>query len=94
MVPALLAGEADLTLLDVPDALLDLKKWAGQIKVLGPISPPQLLATAFPKDAPMLRDEFNKYLKTIKENGQYDQLVDKYYPGVRHYFPEFFAAKS
>jgi len=94
MVPALLAGEADLTLLDVPDALLDLKKWAGQIKVLGPISAPQQLATAFPKDSPMLRDEFNRYLKSIKASGRYDELVDKYYPGVRRYFPEFFAATN
>jgi glutamine transport system substrate-binding protein len=94
MVPATLAGEADLTLLDVPDALLDLKKWAGQIKVLGPISPKQQLATAFPKESPMLRDEFNRYLKSIKANGRYDELVDKYYPGIRRYFPEFFSAAN
>ena len=38
MIPALNNKEADLTLLDVPDAILDLKKLTGQIKVLGPIS--------------------------------------------------------
>ena len=91
MVPALLNKEAELSLLDVPDAILDLRKWAGRIKVLGPISNQQMLATAFPKDAPALRAEFNAYLNDIKASGVYDQLVDKYYPGIRRYFPKFFA---
>ena len=94
MVPALLNKEAELTLLDVPDAIFDLKKWSGQIKVLGPISEHQNLAAAFPKDAPHLRDAFNAYLREIKADGTYDKLVDKYYPGIRRFFPDFFAAKS
>jgi len=91
MVPAMLNEDAELTLLDLPDAILDLRKWAGRIKVLGPISGRQMLATAFPKDAPALRDEFNAYLNDIKASGVYDRLVDKYYPGIRRFFPEFFA---
>ena len=91
MVPALLNREAELTLLDVPDAILDLRKWAGQIKVLGPISGDQILAAAFLKDAPLLRDAFNDYLREIKADGRYGALVDKYYPGIRRYFPAFFA---
>lgn len=91
MVPALLNREAELTLLDVPDAILDLRKWAGRIKVLGPISGEQVLAAAFPKSSPELRDAFNAYLRAIKADGTYDRLVDKYYPGIRRYFPEFFA---
>jgi ABC-type amino acid transport substrate-binding protein len=90
MVPAMLNKEAELTLLDVPDAILDLRKWAGRIKILGPISDRQILATAFPKDAPALRNEFNAYLSDIKASGVYDRLVDKYYPGIRRFFPEFF----
>jgi len=91
MVPALLNKDADLSLLDLPDLLLDLKKWAGKFKVIGPVSEHQVLATAFPKDAPRLKDEFNVYLKKIKADGTYDILVDKYYPGIRNYFPTFFA---
>lgn len=91
IVPALLNGDAELTLLDVPDAILDLKKWAGKIKVLGPISEEQKLAAAFPKSSPELRNAFDAYLRRIKANGTYDKLVDKYYPGIRQYFPEFFA---
>jgi glutamine transport system substrate-binding protein len=91
MVPAMLNTDADLTLLDVPDVILDMQKWAGKIKIIGPISEEQQLAAAFPKDAPRLRDAFNAYLAKIKADGSYDKLVNKYYPGIRRYFPEFFA---
>jgi ABC-type amino acid transport substrate-binding protein len=94
MVPALLNGDAEFSLLDVPDAILDLKKWAGKIKVLGPISEEQQLAAAFPKDAIELRAAFDEYLKKIRADGTYDKLVNKYYPGIRRYFPEFFAKKK
>jgi ABC-type amino acid transport substrate-binding protein len=94
MVPALINGEADLSLLDVPDAILDLKKWSGQIKILGPISERQDLAVAFPKDAPQLRDAFNAYLRKIKADGSYDRLVERYYPEIRGYFPDFFASSK
>ncbi|MEI6876656.1 MAG: transporter substrate-binding domain-containing protein [Spirochaetota bacterium] len=93
IVPALLNEEAELTLLDVPDAILDLQKWAGKIKVLGPISEAQNLAAAFPQSSPELRDAFDGYLGMIKADGSYDKLVDKYYPGIRQYFPEFFVKK-
>jgi ABC-type amino acid transport substrate-binding protein len=77
-------------LLDVPDAILDLQKWAGRIKVIGPISEVQDLAAAFPKSSPQLRDEFNVYLEKIRADGSYDKLVRKYYPGIQRYFPVFF----
>lgn len=91
MVPALLRGDAEFTLLDVPDAVLDLQRWAGRIKVIGPISELQDLAAAFPKDSPELRAAFDDYVRIIRTDGRYDKLVNKYYPGIRHYFPEFFA---
>ncbi len=90
MVPALLHLDADLSLLDVPDVIIDMQKWAGKFKIIGPISEEQVLASAFPKDAPQLRDAFNAYLHRIKNDGTYDRLVDKYYPGIRRYFPAFF----
>ncbi|NCA70806.1 MAG: transporter substrate-binding domain-containing protein [Sphingobacteriia bacterium] len=93
MVPALLADQADFTLLDVPDALIDLQRWEGRIKVIGPVSELQDLAVAFPRSSPQLRAAFDQYLTRIKGDGTYDKLVNKYYPGVRHYFPDFFARK-
>lgn len=93
MVPALLKKQAEFTLLDVPDAVIDLQRWAGRIKVIGPISGHQDLAAAFPKSSPELRAAFDDYLKRLKADGGYDKLVNKYYPGIRRYFPEFFARK-
>jgi ABC-type amino acid transport substrate-binding protein len=94
MVPAMLSGEADFALLDVPDTILDLQKWDGKFKVLGPISPDQQLAAAFPKDAPELRDAFNRYLRRVRADGTYDALVAKYYMGIRRYFPDFFMSQK
>lgn len=91
MVPAMLNGAAEYTLLDVADVILDLQKWAGHIKVLGPISAEQEMAAAFPPDAPRLREAFNAYLRQAKADGTYMRLVRKYYPGIESYFPGFFA---
>jgi ABC-type amino acid transport substrate-binding protein len=94
MVPALLNNGAEFTLLDVPDVLLDLQKWAGQIKVIGPVSEEQEMAAAFRKSSPALRDAFNGYLKQIVADGTYARLVRKYYPGIERYFPAFFAKRK
>lgn len=40
IAPAIVNGEAEMTILDVPDALIALEKWPGKIKIIGPISPP------------------------------------------------------
>jgi len=93
MVPELLKGEVDFTLLDVPDAVIDLQRWAGRIKVIGPISEHQELAAAFPPSSPELRAAFDEYLRGLRADGTYDKLVNSYYPGIRRYFPEFFARK-
>ena len=93
MVPALLNNDAELSLLDVADALLDMQKWTGKIKVIGPISEVQEMAAAFPKDAPELRGAFDAYLQKMRADGTYEAIVKKYYPGIKSYFPEFFAKK-
>lgn len=90
MAPAILNDAAEATLLDVPDALIALEKWPGQIKVIGPVSDNQLMATAFRKDAPELREAFNTYLHEIKQDGSYKKMAEKYYPSVMYYFKEFF----
>jgi glutamine transport system substrate-binding protein len=91
MVPALLSKSADLSLLDVPDVIIDMRKWAGQIKIIGPISEEQSLAAAFPRNAPALRRAFDEYLRQTRADGTYAKLVAKYYPGIQLYFPAFFA---
>lgn len=90
LAPAIINGEAELTILDVPDALIALQKWPGKIKVIGPVSGEQRMGVAFAKDAPALREAFNAYLRHSFRDGSYDRLIEKYYPAVRSYFPAFF----
>lgn len=88
--PAVINGSAETSLLDVADSLIALEKWPGKIKVIGPVSLPQTMGVGFPKTSPKLLSRFNAFLDRIQKDGTYMQLVDKYYPGVEVYFPEFF----
>jgi ABC-type amino acid transport substrate-binding protein len=90
LAPAVIKGEADTTLLDVPDALIALEKWPGKIKVIGPVSAPQEMGVAFAKHSHLLKEAFNRFLAEIKADGTYRGLVQKYYPAVFDYYPEFF----
>jgi len=90
VAPAIINGEAEMTLLDVADALIALEKWPGKIKVIGPVSPMQEMGAAFAKTSPQLRDAFNQFLTQCKRDGTYLQLVKKYYPLVISYYPDFF----
>ncbi|MBN1437105.1 MAG: transporter substrate-binding domain-containing protein [Sedimentisphaerales bacterium] len=91
MVPAVLLGEAEATIIDVPDALVALERWGGRMKIIGPISQPQVMGVGFRPDCPQLRQEFNEFLDEIWADGTYLELVQEYYPAVFHYYPEFFA---
>jgi ABC-type amino acid transport substrate-binding protein len=90
MAPAILNGVAETTLLDVPDALIALEKWPEELKVIGPVSGHQEMAVAFRKSSPELKAAFNRYLEQIRRNGAYLRLVEKYYPAVFLFFPDFF----
>lgn len=90
LAPALIKGEAELSMLDVPDALIALEKWPGKLKIIGPLSEMQTMAAAFRKSSPELRRKFNDYLLGIQKSGEYQQLVKKYYPAVYKYFSSFF----
>ncbi|MFI5331686.1 MAG: transporter substrate-binding domain-containing protein [Desulfobaccales bacterium] len=94
LAPAVLNGEAQMTLLDVPDALIALGKWPGKIKVIGPLSRRQEMGAAFTKDSPQLRQAFNRFLEKCQKDGTYLRLVKKYYPDVLSYFPDFFEKKK
>lgn len=90
LAPAVMYEAADATLLDVPDAIVALRKWPGKIKVLGPVSRPQVMAPAFAKDSDQLRKAFDRFLQALKSQGRYEPLIRKYYPSIFQYFPEFF----
>ena len=91
MIPSVMAGMVDTTLMDVPVALVALEKWPGEIKVVGPISPLQGMACAFAKTSPGLRDAFEKFFRQCRADGTYNDLVRKYYPSVFVYYPSFFS---
>lgn len=79
-----------MTLLDVPDIIVSMEKWPGQIKVIGPISEQQLMAAGFRKTSPELRKAFDTFLDGIKADGTYMKLVQKHYKSAPRYLPEFF----
>jgi len=90
LAPAIINGVAEATILDVPDALVALEKWPGQIKVIGPVSPEQVMGCGFAKSAPLLRAAFNDFFEMCKADGTYGRLLKKYYPAASLYFPKFF----
>lgn len=90
MAPAVLNKEGDMSILDVPDALVALEKWKGKLKIIGPVSDKQYMAAAFPKDAPKLLEAYNAFIKKAQHDGTYLKLIKKYYPTANRYFPEFF----
>lgn len=94
VAPALIKGEAEVTVLDVPDALVALQKWPGKIKIIGPISEIQEMAVAVPRESPKLLVELNRFIARIKQDGSYIKIVNKYYPYVFRYYPDFFKEKD
>lgn len=93
LAPAVIKGDAETCILDVPDALVALEKWPGKIKVIGPVSPMQKMGCGFAKTSLQLRDAYNRFLERCKKDGTYSRLVKKYYPAVFMYYPEFFEEK-
>ena len=94
MAPAVINGEADATLLDVPDALVAMVKWPGQTKIIGPVSEQQEMGVGFRKESPELQKAFAKFYDGMKRDGSYGRLVGKHYPDIPYYYPEFFARKE
>ncbi len=89
LAPAVINGESELTLLDVPDALVALQKWPGEIKVIGPVSERQDMAPAFRPADKDLREAFNRFLRQLKASGEFRRIALAYYPFVDDYFPDY-----
>lgn len=87
---AVISGAAEVTLLDIPDALVALQAWPGDIKIIGPVSTRQLMGAAVAKSSPGLLAAFNRFFQDLKTSGTYDELVKKYYPSVYLYLGDFF----
>ncbi len=94
IAPAILNGAAEATLLDIPDALIALQKYPGEIKIIGPVSPLQLMGVAVTKSSPELLKAFNRFFKLCCKDGTYEALVQKYYPSIFLYLADFFTAQK
>ncbi len=94
IVPAMMRGVADTTLLDIPDALITLQKWPGEIKIIGPVIDSQEMGAAVSKSSAELLEAFDDFFQQIWDDGTYRSLVEKYYPSVFLYFDDFFTIKK
>ena len=94
VIPAMLKGESDMALLDVPDLIVGMEKWPAQIKVIGPISEVQEMAVGFRKNSPALRGAFNEFFSGLLKDGTYMKLVTKYFRAAPRYFPAFFKQRE
>lgn len=94
MAPAILDRAAQTTILDVPDALVALARWPGDLAVLGPISEEQRMAAAFRNSSPDLLDAFNEYFERLWRDGRYHSMVKRYFPEVFSHYSDFFEASS
>ena len=90
IAPAVIEGVAEATLLDIPNALVALERWPGNIKIIGPISEPQFMGVAVAKSSTELLAEFNRFFKEFSASGAYYELVHKYYPSILLYLGDFF----
>ena len=91
LAPAVIIGDAEATLLDVPDAMVALQKYPGKIKIIGPLSSEQEMAVGFAKDQPELLAQFNTFFADFKRSGRLAELVNRYYPMLNRYYPAYFA---
>jgi ABC-type amino acid transport substrate-binding protein len=90
LAPAVVKGDCELTILDVPDCLVALMTYPGQIKVLGTITDGQEMAFGMSKDSPDLLASFNGFLKKLSDEGKLSELILRYYPNMKDYFPNLF----
>ncbi|MBI5249286.1 MAG: transporter substrate-binding domain-containing protein [Desulfomonile tiedjei] len=88
LAAVVIKGDAAICIMDVPDALIALQKYQAMIKVLGTITEKQYMGFGFSKDSPELRESFNAFLTRLQKTGKLTELLVKYYPSIRLYFPE------
>lgn len=88
LAAVLVKGEAEISILDVPDSLVALRKFPGKIKILGAITGKQDMGFGISKGSPQLLASFNEFLAELKASGKLSELIQTYYPGIDKHFPE------
>ena len=77
-IQALKAGQVDATIIDQPVAQDALDKEGG-IEIPTIIPTGELYGLPFPTDSDALREQVNEALKTLKGDGTFDELYQKYF---------------
>lgn len=80
LVAAMLQGKAEAVLQDAPDVLVDLEKWSGRLKVIGPVSSLQNMGAGFRREDRALRAAFDRFLVQLQESGELSTIIRRYYP--------------
>ena len=76
-------GSADAILYDAPNVAYYIQtKGEDSLKVVGDLYAAENYGIAFSKDQDALVEEVNKALETIKENGKYDEIYEKWFGEV------------
>ncbi|MCT4628113.1 transporter substrate-binding domain-containing protein [Halodesulfovibrio sp.] len=83
-------SEYNIFLMESPSALMALGSWPYTFKIIGPVAKPQNMGVAFAKDSAELRDEFNRFFEQFWKSGEYQKLVNCYFPNSFIYFNKFF----
>ena len=77
-------GDIDLTVADSNIALLNQRHYP-RVVIAGAINGLQPLGWAVHPEAYQLREKINSFFKTIKENGRFDEIYDKYYGDIESF---------
>ncbi|WP_028784825.1 glutamine ABC transporter substrate-binding protein [Thalassobacillus devorans] len=80
------SGRLDAVMYDVPNVKYYVANDSANLKTVGDILQGEQYGIAFPKDSDLVED-VNKALETLKENGTYDDIYEKWF-GERKYGTE------
>ncbi|KAF1076212.1 transporter substrate-binding domain-containing protein [Halodesulfovibrio sp. MK-HDV] len=89
-----LKSSYDIFLMESPSALMALGMWPYSFKIIGPVAKQKNMGVAFAPDSLELRDEFNRFFTALWKSGEYQKLVNSYYPNSFQYFKKFFTKSS
>ena len=86
--------EHELFLMESASILIALSVWPYQFKIIGPISTPMEMGAVFAPESEELRKTFAVFFKEIWANGEYQKMVNHYYPTAFRHFEQLFTKSA
>jgi membrane-bound lytic murein transglycosylase F len=81
LIQQVATGQIDFTIADSNIALLNQRHYPGAVMALA-VNEQQVLGWAVHPKARHLKNKINAFFNSIKENGRFDELYNKYYGGI------------